>query len=143
MGVNVRIISFASRGERNLINSFAIPFKAGNRLHLAIDLTIIDVYTQTVFTWDVQKAISNYEKHGISFEEAATAFGDPDGLHIADRPHSSKEMRFIRIGESSSSRVLTVVFTVRKLSNDKETIRIISARQASRKEREAYARFKN
>jgi len=96
-----------------------------------------------VFTWDVQKAISNFDKHGVSFEEAATAFADPDGLHLEDKRHSKKEPRFYRIGESSNGRILIVVFTVRKVRDDKETIRIISARQASRKERQAYVRLKN
>ena len=96
-----------------------------------------------MFTWDVQKAIANFDKHAISFEEAATAFADPEGLHLEDRQHSKKELRFYRIGESSNRRILIVVFTVRKVSDDKETIRIISARQASRKERQAYIRLKN
>lgn len=95
-----------------------------------------------MFTWDVNKAISNFEKHGVSFEEAATIFSDPDGLHL-EAKHVGKELRFFRIGESSEGKVLIVVFTVRKLGRDKETIRIISARQTSRKEREAYRRFQN
>lgn len=96
-----------------------------------------------MFTWDVQKAITNFEKHGISFEEAATVFSDPEGLHLEDKKHSKKELRLYRIGESLNKRVLIVVFTVRKLSDDKETIRIISARQASRKERQAYTRLRD
>jgi uncharacterized DUF497 family protein len=95
-----------------------------------------------VFTWDVNKAISNFEKHGVSFEEAATVFCDPDGLHL-EAKHVGQELRFFRIGESSERKVLIVVFTVRKLGRDKETIRIISARQTSSKEREAYRRFQN
>ncbi|MDC0358484.1 BrnT family toxin [Oligoflexia bacterium] len=94
-----------------------------------------------VFTWDVQKAIANFEKHGVSFEEAATAFTDYDGLHIDDVEHSQEEPRFFRIGKSCEDRILTIVFTVRMLSDGKETIRIISARQASKKEREAYTRL--
>jgi len=96
-----------------------------------------------VFTWDVQKAIANFDKHGVSFEEAATVFADPEGLHLEDKQHSKKELRFYRIGESSNGRILIVVFTVRKVRDDKETIRIISARQASRKERQAYVGLKN
>ncbi len=95
-----------------------------------------------MFTWDVKKAISNFEKHGVAFEEAVTVFGDPDGLHL-EANHVGKELRFFRIGESSEGKVLIVLFTVRKLSSDKETIRIISARPTSRKERQAYRRLKN
>ncbi len=94
-----------------------------------------------MFTWDVGKAIRNFEKHGVSFEEAATAFADPDGLHLEDSKHSKKELRFYRIAKSSEGRVLTIVFTVRMFSDGKETIRIISARQASKKERQAYTRL--
>jgi len=85
-----------------------------------------------VSAWDVNKAISNFEKHGVSFEEAATVFSDPDGLHL-EAKHVGKELRFFRIVESSEGKVLIVVFTVRKLGRDKETIRSISARQTSRK----------
>jgi uncharacterized DUF497 family protein len=93
-----------------------------------------------MFAWDVSKALVNFEKHGVSFEEAATAFADPEGLHADDIKHSVREDRFIRIGKSSKGMILTVAFTIRILSDGQETIRIISARQASRKEREAYAR---
>ena len=92
-----------------------------------------------MFSWDNNKAISNFEKHSVSFEEAATVFGDPDALDFDDVAHSSEEVRFKRLGLSSSERVLLVVYTIRQSKDGKETIRIISARQASRKEREAYA----
>jgi uncharacterized DUF497 family protein len=92
-----------------------------------------------MFTWDTQKAILNYEKHRVPFEEAITVFGDPDGLDWEDLKHSQSETRRKRIGASIEERVLLVVYTVRKTKNGKETIRIISARQANRKERKAYA----
>jgi uncharacterized protein len=95
-----------------------------------------------MFTWDVKKALSNIEKHGISFEEAATIFSDPDGLHL-EAIHKHNELRFFRIGVSEKGRILIVVFTVRKLSHEKETIRIISARQTSKKERATYYRLKD
>jgi uncharacterized DUF497 family protein len=91
-----------------------------------------------MFTWDTQKAILNFEKHGISFEEATTIFSDADALNWEDLKHSQDENRFKRIGISSEDRVLMVVYTVRRMKNGKETIRIISARQASRSERQAY-----
>ena len=91
-----------------------------------------------MFSWDVKKAQSNFEKHGVSFEEAATVFVDSAGLHIDDEKHSASEKRFFRIGLSSEGRVLTVVYTIRRLRHGKESIRIISARRSSKGEREAY-----
>lgn len=93
-----------------------------------------------MFLWDTQKAIINFEKHTVSFEEASSIFADPDAIEWKDAPHSFYELRFKRVGQSMSSRVLLVVYTVRRLSNGKEAIRIISARQANRKERQAYTR---
>jgi len=92
-----------------------------------------------VFTWDPAKAIANFEKHGVSFEEGATLFDDPDALDWKDKNHSLSEPRFKRIGTSLSERVLLVVYTIRRIDHGKETIRIISARKTSRKERKAYA----
>ena len=92
-----------------------------------------------MFSWDVRKAQTNYDKHGVAFEEAATVFTDPAGLNWEDPDHSREESRFKRLGRSGAGRILLVVYTVRRRSRDQETIRIISARQASRKERKAYA----
>jgi uncharacterized protein len=92
-----------------------------------------------VFAWDPAKATRNLSKHGVSFEEAATIFADPEALDWADTAHSQSEARFKRIGKSVEGRVLVVVYTVRRLKHEKETVRIISARQGSRKERKAYA----
>ena len=93
-----------------------------------------------MFSWDARKALKNYEKHGVPFEEAATIFSDPDGLDWEDLEHGGQtERRSKRLGRSSQRRVLLVVYTLRRLANGTETIRIISARQASRKERKAYA----
>lgn len=93
-----------------------------------------------MFTWDVAKAIVNFEKHGVSFEEAATVFGDANGLDWDDPAHSDQEHRFKRLGQSVSERLLLVVYTVRGVKYEKETFRIISARPASRRERQAYTR---
>ncbi len=103
-----------------------------------------------MFSWDAGKALSNLKKHGVSFEEAATVFSDPEGLDWDDLGHSLPEHRSKRLGLSVSGRILLVVYTPRRLKNDKETIRIISAPQArflrparfvgaSREERKAYA----
>ena len=94
-----------------------------------------------MFVWDIPKAIANFEKHGVPFEEAATAFGDANGLDGDDAEHSTHERRRQRIGQSVTGRILFVVYTIRRAGDEKETIRIISARQASRREREAYARL--
>ena len=92
-----------------------------------------------MFSWDARKALRNLRKHGVSFEEAATVFSDPEGLDWDDFDHSLSERRSTRVGFSVAGRVLFVAYTIRRLKNDKETIRIISARQATRKERQAYA----
>ena len=92
-----------------------------------------------MFSWDTQKAIANYEKHGVPFEEASTIFGDPDALDWEDLAHSHSEPRFKRLGRSIEGRILLIVYTIRKVKSGKETIRIISARQSNRKERKAYA----
>jgi len=92
-----------------------------------------------VFAWDARKALGNLRKHGVSFEEGARVFSDPDGLDWFDFEHSLSERRSTRVGFSLSGRILFVVYTIRRLKNEKETIRIISARQATRKERKAYA----
>ena len=85
------------------------------------------------FEWDSTKAAANLAKHGISFEEAATAFRDPLSLTVADPDHSDEEPRFILMGETFSRKLIVVVHTERS-----ETIRIISARLARRNERKAY-----
>jgi len=53
-----------------------------------------------MFSWDILKAATNFEKHGISFEEAATVFSDPDGLDWEDLTHSVRERRYKRLGNS-------------------------------------------
>ncbi|MGH7835456.1 MAG: BrnT family toxin [Candidatus Binatia bacterium] len=90
-----------------------------------------------MFDWDPRKAKSNETKHGVSFEEAATAFLDPDGLDGEDLAHSERESRRLRLAKSGLGRVLVVAYTVRRQDHE-EVTRIISARRASRKERERY-----
>jgi uncharacterized DUF497 family protein len=92
-----------------------------------------------MFRWHPEKAAANLRKHGVSFEEAATVFADPDGLEWEDLEHSEEERRWKRLGLSAVGRVLLLVYTCRTTPNDKEINRIISARQANQKEREAYA----
>jgi uncharacterized DUF497 family protein len=90
-----------------------------------------------VFEWDARKANRNLAKHGVSFDEAVTAFVDQDALEGQDVRHSGQESRFLRLGRSALGRVLMVAYTLRT-SGHGEAIRIISARRASRKERAAY-----
>ena len=85
------------------------------------------------FEWDEAKAIANEHKHGVSFEEAVTVFGDPSSLTIFDTEHSDTEDRFIDIGLSASGRVLVVVYAERGTR-----IRIVSCREAARTERRQY-----
>jgi uncharacterized DUF497 family protein len=92
-----------------------------------------------MFTWDPQKAILNYGKYGVSFEEAATIFSDPRALEWEDPEHSGMETRLKSVGISPAHRILMVVYTIRRSKSGNEEIRIISARQASQKERKAYA----
>jgi len=86
-----------------------------------------------LFEWDTHKGRKNEETHGVSFDEASTAFRDTLSLTIHDPLHSDEEDRFILIGNSTSNHLLVVVHTERG-----ETIRIISARKATKKERKQY-----
>ena len=86
------------------------------------------------FDWDVKKAASNVAKHGVTFEEASTVFGDPLAVIFDDEGQSQDEIREIIIGHSFQGRLLLVSFTER----DKMVVRIISARKANRRERKDY-----
>ena len=86
-----------------------------------------------IFEWDLKKAETNLKKHGVSFEEASTAFKDPLSLTIDDPLHSSDEERLILIGMSYNNRMLVIVHT-----EIRDNIRIISARKATKKERNYY-----
>ena len=87
------------------------------------------------FVWDEKKADSNLAKHGVSFDEAATAFGDPLSMTVADPMHSGDEPRFLLLGVTRAGRVVVVVHTERC-----DNLRIISARPATRGERRTYER---
>ncbi len=85
------------------------------------------------FEWDPDKAARNLAKHGMSFNEAGTAFGDPLAITYDDPDHSDEEDRFLTFGHSCEGRLLVVSHTDRGAC-----IRIISARKATRKERKQY-----
>jgi hypothetical protein len=84
--------------------------------------------------WDSDKADSNLKKHGVSFEEAATALLDPMALAQEDAA-AEDEPRWVLIGMSAQMRLLTVVYTLRR----QDRVRLISARKATRKEAKHYA----
>jgi uncharacterized DUF497 family protein len=90
------------------------------------------------FEWDRRKDSANRKKHGVSFSEAKTAFFDENARVIADPDHSDEEYRFILLGLSSQLRFLVVCHCYRE---DEDTIRIISARKATRSEQRAYEGF--
>jgi uncharacterized DUF497 family protein len=90
-----------------------------------------------MFEWDPRKARANQLKHGVSFQEAATAFLDPNGLDGKDLEHSTTESRRLRLAKSGLERLLVVAYTLRRRGNE-EITRIINARRASRKERKRY-----
>ena len=85
------------------------------------------------FEWDPDKADENERKYGVSFPEAATVFGDPLSVTMADPDHSVGEARFLTIGISHQQRLLVVAHADRD-----DAIRLISARAATRTERKTY-----
>ncbi|MCZ6622430.1 MAG: BrnT family toxin [Deltaproteobacteria bacterium] len=90
-----------------------------------------------MFEWDPRKASANETKHEVPFEEASTAFVDPNGLDGEDVEHSSGEHRRLRLAQSALGRILVIAYTIRRRGNE-EITRIISARRANRKERKRY-----
>jgi uncharacterized DUF497 family protein len=87
------------------------------------------------FEWDDEKAIANFERHGVSFGEATEIFYDPNAIEDYDVGHSVDESRFVIIG-LSTRRLLYVVYAERAA----DLVRIISARKAGRAKREIYER---
>jgi uncharacterized DUF497 family protein len=85
------------------------------------------------FEWDATKAATNLAKHGVSFPEAMTVFGDPLEVTIPDPVHSTGEARFLSIGSSEGGRLLVVAYTERE-----GRVRVISAREAAPSERRQY-----
>lgn len=88
------------------------------------------------FEWDERKAVANLKKHGVSFEEAKSAFYDERAKLIDDPDHSENEDRFVLLGLSSALRMLVVCHGYR---NNGGVIRIISARKATASEIKAYS----
>ena len=90
------------------------------------------------FEWDLEKAKANFAKHKISFQRASTIFLDPFALSIFDDEHSIDEDRWLTLGKDSKGILIVVFHTFRKFDSHACTIRIISARKATRKERRQY-----
>ena len=86
------------------------------------------------FEWSENKAVANLSKHSVSFEEAKTVFDDPLYVDFCDPDHSVDEERYLIVGESNRRKLLIVSYTEREIS----IRRIISAREVTRSEREAY-----
>jgi hypothetical protein len=86
-----------------------------------------------LFDWDTNKAARNQSKHQVSFEEAKTVFDDPLYVDFYDPDHSEAEERYLIVGTSNQGRLLIVSYTERQNS-----IRLISAREVTRTERQAY-----
>ena len=85
------------------------------------------------FEWDGDKAKRNLRKHGIGFDEVASAFGDPLSVTIDDPDHSIGEERLVLLGQTATGKLVVVAHL-----DDGETVRIISARLAERHERRQY-----
>jgi uncharacterized protein len=85
------------------------------------------------FEWNKDKAKANLTKHGVSFDEAKTVFDDPLHVDFYDPDHSEDEERYIIVGQSQQGRLLVVSYTERR-----DRIRLISAREATRMEKNAY-----
>jgi uncharacterized protein len=91
------------------------------------------------FEWFKLKAESNLKKHGVSFNEAATVFDDEMQVTYPDHAHSSGEQRFLCLGCSNQGRILMIVYT----EPAEDTIRIISAREATEREKRTYGTQNN
>lgn len=89
-----------------------------------------------IFDWDPEKSAENSAKHGISFDQAIKAFDDPEALYFSDPAHSDGELREKLLGAADDIGLILVVFTERH----GDIVRIISAREATKKEKQFYAK---
>ena len=85
------------------------------------------------FEWDPSKNDANVKKHGVTFKEAATVFGDPLSYTFDDPDNSDDEMRFLTFGSASTGKLLVVSHAERR-----DKVRIISARELTKRERKFY-----
>lgn len=89
------------------------------------------------FEWNNKKDLTNFQNHGVTFDEAKTVFYDENAIEFYDEDHSLKEVRFLMIGLSSKLRALLVSYTVRE-EEEEDFIRIISSRKATKSEQKIY-----
>jgi uncharacterized DUF497 family protein len=90
------------------------------------------------FEWDPAKALSNLRKHGIAFDQATTVFLDPLALTVYDAVNSLEEERWFTLGFDAGGKLLAVAHTYQSSGPDRARVRIISAREATRRERRYY-----
>ena len=90
------------------------------------------------FEWDPAKAAENLARHGLAFEAAASVFRDPLALTVYDTEHSEAEERWATVGRAEDGKLLVVIHTFEETSATSATVRIISAREATKHERENY-----
>ena len=90
------------------------------------------------FDWDPAKAESNVSKHGVAFERAATVFRDPNAVSVFDDDHSDEEQRWLTLGLDSGGALLVVHHTFTNMDQENCSIRIISARKATKPETRQY-----
>jgi uncharacterized DUF497 family protein len=95
-----------------------------------------------LFEWDPVKAERNAKNHGITFEQAATVFLDARLLSQLDEEHDDEEERWISLGLDKSARLLVVCHTFREITDRSASIRVFSARKATRKESKEYEKRK-
>jgi uncharacterized DUF497 family protein len=114
-----------------------IYFEAMRRVDIAMSNHYNIIIRDVEFEWDIDKNNSNYDKHGIRFEQAATAFLDPFSEVYFDPEHSESEDRYLLIGYAASYGLLVVCHCYR--SKD-EVVRMISARKATESESTYYGR---
>ena len=96
------------------------------------------MHMQFDIVWDDAKAQSNLLKHGVSFAQAATVILDPLALTVFDAEHSEAEERWFTLGQTSDGRLLAVAHTYQVLETNITRVRMVSAREATRLERQQY-----
>ena len=92
------------------------------------------------FEWDPSKARQNYRKHGIAFDRAATIFHDATALSEFDEQHSDREERWITMGLDQTGTIVVAYHTFQETDENSATIRLISARKATKNEMISYRR---
>ena len=90
------------------------------------------------FEWDATKAETNRRKHGVTFRQAATVFRDRLAVSIRDDAHSDSEARWVTVGQTANGALVVVIHTYHEIEPGEASVRIISARPATRRERRNY-----